>query len=120
MRGAGRQLLASILNLLTYWVLGLPLAILLGVVLHYGIEGLWVALCITTSVQVRAPPCMPRAQCLLQTSDCLIRICQRPHIHVHLICCLSLPVRGPSCLLPVHAYQRLAEGDWLQEDALEC
>ena len=56
MRGAGRQLLASILNLITYWVLGLPLAILLGVILHYGVEGLWVALCITTSVQVR-PSC---------------------------------------------------------------
>ena len=53
MRGAGRQLLASILNLITYWVLGLPLAILLGVYFNFGVEGLWWALCITTSVQVR-------------------------------------------------------------------
>ena len=52
MRGAGRQLLASIENLITYWVLGLPLAILLGVHFNFGIEGLWWALCITTSVQV--------------------------------------------------------------------
>ena len=52
MRGAGRQLLASIENLITYWVLGLPLAILLGVHFNFGVEGLWWALCITTSVQV--------------------------------------------------------------------
>lgn len=52
MRGAGRQLLASILNLITYWVLGLPLAILLGVYFNLGVEGLWWALLITTSVQV--------------------------------------------------------------------
>ena len=52
MRGAGRQLLASIENLITYWVLGLPLAILLGVYFNLGVEGLWWALCITTSVQV--------------------------------------------------------------------
>lgn len=52
MRGAGRQLLASILNLITFWVLGLPLAILLGAHYDFGIEGLWWALCITTSVQV--------------------------------------------------------------------
>jgi len=52
MRGAGRQLLASILNLITYWVLGLPLAILLGVYFQLGVEGLWWALLITTSVQV--------------------------------------------------------------------
>ncbi|CAK0783734.1 hypothetical protein CVIRNUC_006933 [Coccomyxa viridis] len=51
MRGAGRQLLASIENLITYWVLGLPLAILLGVHFNFGVEGLWWALCITTSVQ---------------------------------------------------------------------
>ncbi len=52
MRGAGRQLLASILNLITYWGLGLPLAILLGVYFKLGVEGLWWALLITTSVQV--------------------------------------------------------------------
>ena len=52
MRGAGRQLLASILNLITYWVLGLPLAILLGVYFNLGVEGLWWALLITTTVQV--------------------------------------------------------------------
>lgn len=51
MRGAGRQLLASILNLITYWVLGLPLAILLGIYFNLGVEGLWWALFITTSIQ---------------------------------------------------------------------
>ena len=51
MRGAGRQVLASILNLITYWVLGLPLAILLAVYFNLGVEGLWWALLITTSIQ---------------------------------------------------------------------
>ncbi|CAL8462043.1 g1574 [Coccomyxa elongata] len=51
MRGAGRQLLASILNLITYWGLGLPLASVLG--LHYGlgVQGLWWGLATTTTVQ---------------------------------------------------------------------
>ncbi len=52
MRGAGRQLLASILNLITYWGLGLPLSTVLG--LHYGlgVQGLWWGLATTTTVQV--------------------------------------------------------------------
>ncbi|EIE25012.1 MATE efflux family protein [Coccomyxa subellipsoidea C-169] len=51
MRGAGRQLLASILNLITYWGLGLPLSCVLG--LHYGlgVQGLWWGLATTTTVQ---------------------------------------------------------------------
>lgn len=57
MRGAGRQLLASILNLITYWGLGLPLAVLLGIHYTLGVLGLWYGLAITTSVQVR--PLLP-------------------------------------------------------------
>ena len=55
MRGAGRQLLASILNLITYWGLGLPLSCVLG--LHYGlgVQGLWWGLATTTTVQVGVP-----------------------------------------------------------------
>lgn len=54
MRGCGRQLLASGLNLVSYWGLGLPLALVLG--LHYGlgVQGLWYGLATTTSVQVRS------------------------------------------------------------------
>ena len=52
MRGAGRQLLASILNLISYWGLGLPLALLLGIRWGLGVQGLWWGLATTTSVQV--------------------------------------------------------------------
>lgn len=52
MRGAGRQLLASVLNLITYWGLGLPLCVALGVHYGLGVQGLWWGLATTTSVQV--------------------------------------------------------------------
>ena len=53
MRGCGRQLLASGLNLVSYWGLGLPLALVLGLHLGLGVQGLWYGLATTTSVQVR-------------------------------------------------------------------
>lgn len=53
MRGCGRQLLASGLNLVSYWGLGLPLALVLGLHFGLGVQGLWYGLATTTSVQVR-------------------------------------------------------------------
>ena len=52
MRGAGRQLLASVLNAFSYWVVGLPLAILFSLKLGWGVDGLWWGLAATTSLQV--------------------------------------------------------------------
>ena len=57
MRGCGRQLLASGLNLLSYWGLGLPLALVLGLHFGLGVQGLWYGLATTTTVQVRRLLC---------------------------------------------------------------
>ena len=52
LRGAGWQLIALGLNLGIYWGVGLPLAILAGLVWQWGVLGLWAALAIATTVQV--------------------------------------------------------------------
>jgi hypothetical protein len=51
LRGAGRQELGAVLNLASYWGLGLPGAYLLGVRAGWGLKGLWAGLIICTSVQ---------------------------------------------------------------------
>lgn len=44
LRGAGRQLTGSCVNLVSYWCLGLPLGAYLGLVKGYGAPGLWMSL----------------------------------------------------------------------------
>jgi hypothetical protein len=44
LRGAGRQLAGSCVNLVCYWCLGLPLGAYLGLVKGYGAPGLWMSL----------------------------------------------------------------------------
>lgn len=51
-RGCGRQLVGAITNLISYWVLGLPLAALLAFRFELGVHGLWTGLLVATSVQV--------------------------------------------------------------------
>ncbi len=51
-RGCGRQLIGAITNLISYWVLGLPLAALLAFRFELGVHGLWTGLLVATTVQV--------------------------------------------------------------------
>lgn len=53
LRGAGRQELGALLNLASYWGLGLPAAYLLSSKAGWGLQGLWAGLALCTSVQVR-------------------------------------------------------------------
>lgn len=56
MRGAGRQLLATISNAVVYWAGCCPLAVLLAP--RLGVPGLWLALAAATTLQVLAAPCV--------------------------------------------------------------
>lgn len=51
LRGAGRQELGALLNLCSYWGLGLPSAYLLAFNAGWGLRGLWAGLAICTTVQ---------------------------------------------------------------------
>ncbi len=52
MRGAGRQVLATISNAMVYWAGCCPLAVLLAP--RLGVPGLWLALAAATTLQARA------------------------------------------------------------------
>lgn len=45
LRGAGDTRYAFLANVTGYWIIGLPIALLLGVSLHMGLVGLWWGLC---------------------------------------------------------------------------
>ena len=101
MRGAGRQLLASILNLISYWGLGLPLALLLGVHWGLGVQGLWWGLAATTSVQVS--PLLSHASHLRRLwanaysqFDVVPRVCQdgAPQHYCNACACRSFSMMG--------------------------
>lgn len=51
LRAAGRQALGAVLNLSGYWLVGVPLAVVLGFKAHLGVVGFWTALLVTTSMQ---------------------------------------------------------------------
>eukprot|EP00879_Flechtneria_rotunda_P031346 GHRR01034232.1.p1 GENE.GHRR01034232.1~~GHRR01034232.1.p1 ORF type:complete len:537 (+),score=144.16 GHRR01034232.1:73-1683(+) len=51
MRGCGRQKIGAAINLVTYWVFGLPIACLLAFPGKLGALGLWTGLACTASVQ---------------------------------------------------------------------
>ena len=53
-RGCGRQLVAAILNLVTYWGIGIPLAASLAFAAHLGIKGLWLGVMVVTYIQLVA------------------------------------------------------------------
>jgi MATE family multidrug resistance protein len=57
LRGAGRQQLGAMLNLASYWGLGLPTAYLLSVKAGLELKGLWGGLILATSVQVSVMRC---------------------------------------------------------------
>jgi MATE family multidrug resistance protein len=50
LRGAGRQGVGATLNLVAYWVLGLPLGATLAFGLNWGVAGLWWGLTVTASL----------------------------------------------------------------------
>ena len=51
-RGSGRQMLAAIINILTYWGLGVTAAWLFAFTLDYKVMGFWYARLLATAVQV--------------------------------------------------------------------
>ncbi len=54
MRGSGRQAIASAVNFVSYYVFGLPLAIVLALVADMGTFGLWAGLLVGDVLQVRS------------------------------------------------------------------
>ena len=50
-RGCGRQLLGASINVCTYWLLGLPFAMILGFPLGLHVAGLWWGMAATTTLQ---------------------------------------------------------------------
>ena len=50
-RASGKQLLGSIINIFTHWVVGLPLGIVLTVVAGLGAAGYWIALTVAPFLQ---------------------------------------------------------------------
>ncbi len=48
LRGSGRQSLSALYNFVAFYIIGLPLGYALGIMLGYGVEGLWLG--ITTSL----------------------------------------------------------------------
>lgn len=57
-KGAGRQALGSLVNLLAFWCFGLPLAALFALQLSWGATGLWWAMAVTSSVQAVVLGCV--------------------------------------------------------------
>ncbi|GLI70070.1 hypothetical protein VaNZ11_014842 [Volvox africanus] len=51
LRGCGRQAWGAVLNLVGYWLVGCPLALLLGFREHLDVLGFWCGLCAATSLQ---------------------------------------------------------------------
>src|SRR4051812_45382454 len=51
MRGCGRQKIGATVNLVTYWIVGLPCAVGLAFHANMGALGLWTGLACTASVQ---------------------------------------------------------------------
>ena len=41
LRGLGDVKIPTMITMIAYWVLGLPIAYLLGIHLHFGIQGIW-------------------------------------------------------------------------------
>ncbi len=52
LRGSGRQLFGAVVNFLSYFVLGLPLAVVLALPVGLGTLGIWVALAGANFIQV--------------------------------------------------------------------
>jgi len=52
LRGSGRQLLGAVVNFVCYYVVGLPLAIVLALVVHMGALGIWIGLAGGNMLQV--------------------------------------------------------------------
>ena len=50
-RGAGHQLRGAIVNLIAYYIFGLPIGITLALVLEMGAVGMWIGLAIATGIQ---------------------------------------------------------------------
>lgn len=50
-RGAGRQSLGAAVNLVAYWMLGVPFAIFLGFRAGMGVMGFWIGMAATTVLQ---------------------------------------------------------------------
>ena len=50
-RGCGRQLLGASINVCTYWLLGLPFAMILGFPVGLHVAGLWWGMAATTTLQ---------------------------------------------------------------------
>ncbi len=52
LRGSGRQSWGAVLNLVGYWLVGCPTAVLLGFKAHWDVVGFWCGLATATSLQV--------------------------------------------------------------------
>ncbi|EFN59041.1 hypothetical protein CHLNCDRAFT_19008 [Chlorella variabilis] len=109
LRGAGRQELGALLNLGSYWGLGLPTAYLLAVKGGLELKGLWGGLILATSVQVRAagraqimllywtPGRLPSCAAPPGSCSMLAALLLGALSDFHPACVAAPPCRAPSC-----------------------
>lgn len=57
LRGSGHQAMGALLNLCGYWLVGCPLAMLLGFKLRWDVVGFWCGLATATTLQVGGAGC---------------------------------------------------------------
>ena len=54
-RATGKQLIAAVINFVSYYLIGLPLGISLALVVGLGTKGMWIGLSLADGIQVRPP-----------------------------------------------------------------
>ena len=52
LRGSGRQYIGAIVNFIAYYIIGIPLAVLLGFKTSLSIRGIWIGMAIGNFAQV--------------------------------------------------------------------
>ena len=53
LRGSGRQYIGAIVNFIAYYVIGIPLAVVLGYKANLSVFGIWIGMAIGNFAQVR-------------------------------------------------------------------
>ena len=52
LKGSGRQYIGAIVNFFAYYVIGIPLAVVIGIKTNLGIIGIWIGMAIGNFAQV--------------------------------------------------------------------
>ena len=52
LKGSGRQYIGAIVNFVAYYIIGIPLAVVIGFKTHLGVIGIWIGMTIGNFAQV--------------------------------------------------------------------